>query len=753
MGYFLKNRQIPTGSTGVGLPVGNTAIRPTDPVTGIIRFNTDTGGFVEYYNEATGWVNLNKQGGYSNANVVGFLQSGNSVYINITGNISTSGNVAGNYIIGDGGLLTNVKASYGNANVANFLGNLGNVNISTQGNITANYYFGNGSQLTGLGKANTGNIIFNTNVISTDIANGNVVLTGNSVGLVVISAVGNNGGTVGLQIGTPQLGNLVGAVNLTPQSSVTNSIGQLNQILGRLVPIPPPDFPGNTTLTINNVVNYRMSNGVTQINNTQTGNKIVPAGNTVSTLRSSSYTTSQILNVGPGDTGVLTVYLNSVNTGNVTFFANATPTANGIHGNLVVFNNQDYNSSNSNIIAGFYSVFSTYAAGQVSPGWNEVYIADTVTSNTATPVWYFDTSNPGSPQFGNTAIVQQASPSYIYSSTIPHYIGGTNFSLTGNVNRLSGNMYPVTDTFITGSGAGAFGTPIALTYAAANVTTPLQQNLYANSGNLVFTTTTSINNGFGSSNAGPSLTATNGYANTTQVFSPGKIILYKTGNTIAIDEGNIVVANTVGSGSGNGFRITNPGTGNTPSYTGTESAFNSVTGPLYTYDAIVVGSGTQGRLTFSQTDFSTGYLPVGPNLSTQGAGQWFTFKFIRTSVSKFNLNITGTVGGVWVALPGSALDSAVGGKGPTSGLNGWLNMHLPYGGAGIPGSNTAAGGNGSNGCSLGGVVPINTAINGSYTCTFGTLNSSTTPTNEIYVRVYLTSGQSVTALSISQATN
>jgi hypothetical protein len=753
MGYFLKNRQVPTGSTGVGLPVGNSQIRPTEPVNGIIRFNTDGGGYVEYYNEASGWINITQQGGYSNANVVSFLESGNSLYINITGNISTTGNVKANYFIGDGGLLTNVLGTYGNANVANFLGNLGNVNISTQGNITANYYFGNGSQLTGLGKANTGNITFNTNVISTDIANGNVVLTGNGVGVVVISAVGNNGGTVGLQIGTPQLGNLVGAVNLTPQSSVTNSIAELNQILGLLVPVAPPNFPGNTTLTIANVASYRMANGVAQNDNTQTGNKSVAGGTTVSSLRNSTYATSQILTVGPGNSGVLTAYLNSADVGNVTFFANTTPTANGVHGNLIVFNNQDYHASNANIIAGFYDVFSTYATGSVPQGWNEIYLADTITGNTATPVWYYDNSNPGAPQFSNTTITQQAAPSYIYSSTIPHYIGGTTFSLTGNVNRLSGNMYPTGDTFLTGSGAGAFGTPIALTYASANIPTPVQQNLYANSGNLIFSTTTAINNGFGSSNAGPSLTVVNGYASTTATFNPGKIILYKTGNSTAVDEGNISVANSVGSGAGTGFRIANPGTGNTPVYTGTEAAFNSVTGPLYTYDAIVVGSGSQGVLTFSQNNFSTGYLPTGPNLSTQGAGQWFTFKFVRTSVSKFNINITGTVGGVWVALPGSALDSVAGGKGPTSGLNGWLNMHLPYGGAGIPGSNTAAGGNGSNGCSLGGVVPINTAISGSYTCTFGTLNSSTTATNEIYVRIYLTTGQSVTALSISQATN
>jgi hypothetical protein len=497
-----------------------------------------------------------------------------------------------------------------------------------------------------------------------------------------------------------------------------------------------------------------MANGVTQVNNTTTGNKAVSAGITVTNvLRSSTYATSQILNVGPGNTGKLTAYLNSSSVGNVTFFANATPPADGTYGNLVVFNNEDYHVANANIIAGFYDVFSAYATGTVPAGWNEVYLADTATSNTVTPSWYYDNSSPGSPQFTNTAITVQNSPSYIYSSTIPHYISGTTFSLTGNVNRLSGNMYPATDTFLTGTSAGAFGTPASLTYSAASIPTPVQQNLYANTGNLTFSTTATITTGFGSSSSAPTLAVINGYAITTALFSTGKTVLYKTGNTTAVDEGNIVVANTVGSGSGNAFRIANPGTGNTPTYTGTEAAFNSVSGPLYTFDAVVVGSGTQGRLTFSQTNFSTGYLPVGPNLSTQGAGQWFTFKFVRTSVSKFNINITGTVGGVWVALPGSALDSHVGTKGPTSGLNGWLNMHLPYGGAGIPGSNTVNGGNGSNGCSLAGVIPINTAINGSYTCTFGILNSSTTPTNEIYVRIYLTAGQSVTALSISQATN
>ena len=81
-------------------------------------------------------------------------------------------------------------------------------------------------------------------------------------------------------------------------------------------------------------------------------------------------------------------------------------------------------------------------------------------------------------------------------------------------------------------------------------------------------------------------------------------------------------------------------------------------------------------------------------------------------------------------------------------------MGTAYAGSGIPGANTGAGGNGSNGCALGGLAVFNSAqTNKSVTATFGTVSSSSTATNEIYVRVKLTSGQTLTALTIEAATN
>jgi hypothetical protein len=49
MGYYLKNRRLQSGSSGVVIPTGSTSQRPDTPTFGLIRFNTDT-GFCEFFN-------------------------------------------------------------------------------------------------------------------------------------------------------------------------------------------------------------------------------------------------------------------------------------------------------------------------------------------------------------------------------------------------------------------------------------------------------------------------------------------------------------------------------------------------------------------------------------------------------------------------------------------------------------------------------------------------------------------------------
>jgi hypothetical protein len=49
MGYYVKNRQLQSGSSGGVLPAGGSATRPLAPSFGLIRYNTDIAS-VEFFN-------------------------------------------------------------------------------------------------------------------------------------------------------------------------------------------------------------------------------------------------------------------------------------------------------------------------------------------------------------------------------------------------------------------------------------------------------------------------------------------------------------------------------------------------------------------------------------------------------------------------------------------------------------------------------------------------------------------------------
>ena len=640
------------------------------------------------------------------------------------------------------------------SNTISATGNVIGGNILTIGNVSATGIV-TGTTLSATGNILTGNIIIpatgnisvgnvNINNLLDPVANSDAATkfyVDAQTGNVSANVIGNL-----IQLGTNSQGALISnAVTLTTGTSVTNGIALLNQVLGKLVPPSPSNFPGGQTLTISSLSTYRMAN-ITQTDNTPGANKSVAAGATVTSVRrAATYSTNTISTVGPGDTGIITAVRNGANVGNVTLNTNASPSANGTYGgNLVITNNYDYNQANANIAAGFWYVFSAAISGTAAPaGWNEIYIADSAVANTNTPSWYYDNSSPSTPSFTSTTMTPPGSTTLLYSSTVPFYTNVNQFAIGTTVANVSGNMYPTSNVLASGTAGGSFAAPASVNYNASNVGSNTLNAFQSAS----FTTTATVTTGFGSSSTGPQISVNNSYATGTLTLTTAlaNIVLYKSGNATAIDEGNIVVT-SVGTGSGNAYRIINPGTGNTPTYTGSEAAFNSQSSTLQTYDATVVGSGAQGVLKHDQTNYSSGYLPVGPDLSAGRSGtQYFTFKFVRTTVSKFDITYAGNVAGMWVALPGSVIDSS-------SSANGWINMAQAYAGSGYPGVNSP--GNGSDGCSLGGVVQLNTTVaSTSKTCTFGTVSSSSTATNEIYIRVALTSGQTVTGLSLKAASN
>lgn len=667
----------------------------------------------------TGGVNYNLI--YTNGS--GTLAFGNLVQIvsqtNFTGNsLALGASPHGNDAYGTNALTTGQTVSDAITTLDNILGNITNT---------------------------SGNVITTGNLFLTG-GQPNYILTTNGAGqtswanLQVLSGLENFTGN-NLTLGSNTAGALVSnAVTLTTSTSVTNGLAQINYVLGKLVPPSPPPFPGANTLVMSSSTTTALMCNFTQTDNTGWANCSVSGGTSVAAVRSTAYTTSTstITNVGPGNTGTVTAYLNGASAGSVVLTGSNSNTTSG---NLYVFNVQDYHNVQSTVTAGFWSVFSTYALGTAPAGWNVVWIGDSYTGSICNYVkWYADTAAPGTPTFSNTSVTL-TSNSTTYSSTIPHFNSGSTFKIKGNVANLSGDMY-LASPFGTSAG-GAFATPTIPTYSSfvPSISTPLSRNYLTSS---YFETPVSITTGFSSSSTGPTVTFNNSYGTgTSSAIAPGVTVLYKTGTSTQIEETAITNNYTGGSAA---YRIVNPDAGtatDNPAYSGSEATWNSSTSTLLITDATVVAA----RLQYDVTNYSTGYLPIGPNLSSgRAASQYFTFKFVKSAVSKFDIKYTGTLAGLWVALPGSTIDTTAL---PT---NGWINVAGAYAGSGVPG--TGVGGNGSTGCSTGGAAILNSAqTNKSVTCTFGTASSTTSTGNEIYVRVKLTSGQSLTAISIENPVN
>ena len=153
-----------------------------------------------------------------------------------------------------------------------------------------------------------------------------------------------------------------------------------------------------------------------------------------------------------------------------------------------------------------------------------------------------------------------------------------------------------------------------------------------------------------------------------------------------------------------------------------------------------------GTLQHFDTDLSSGYLPAGPDLNTGRSGaQYFTFAFRRTAMANFTVTLTGTISGMFIAAPGTSIDSA-------STINGWLDCGTTYAGSGTPGADTGNGGNGSNGCAFTSgdrIIDGSAMSSDSFTFTLGDQNGTGATGNNILVRIKLEDGDSLTAISIA----
>jgi hypothetical protein len=483
--------------------------------------------------------------------------------------------------------------------------------------------------------------------------------------------------------------------------------------------------------------------------------------------------TNTVTNFYNGASGTLSAAINASADGSKAFTTAENET--GTFTSLVVTSNVDYDTVVSTYPQRFYLVASakiTKALTGYTVGVNAQRLEHTSTGNTnIVHVVKDDITAQPTTTLGTMA--EGTAGAYQYVSGIPYYdTGSPTVTITGTtVANFTGQAYQDTSsphivapgTATEGSGDvidttnftyaqidGASSmltggipntdTGVSSAYTLGVLTVPIVQSpteIFAVSGIKAL-----------SKNANGTPAYTSDSSTKLQVFTA-------TPGGLNLDQGGITVSDSLGATfDDDAVRITGFGTASdTPSFFDssnanyyTDHAWSGAETVAGTQEAIVRPTGTSaGTIQHDTTDYSSGYLPAGPDRSADTGTQYYTFAFRRTSVANFTVTLTGTVSGFFIAAPGTAIDSA-------SSLNGWLDAGIQYGGSGVPGANTGSGGNGSNGCAFTGgdrIIDGTSYSNQSFTLTLGSENMSNATGNVVLCRIKLESGDSVTALSIA----
>ena len=493
---------------------------------------------------------------------------------------------------------------------------------------------------------------------------------------------------------------------------------------------------------------------------------------TTSTARrytSGTVATTSASNAFNGAAGTLSAVINGSADGARTFTTSSGET--GTTTSLVVSSQPDFNAVDASYPSNFYQVFTaniSKAIGGLSKGVSDFRLEHSATGNSNYVAMLKDDLTSVS-SFGAVGTLAEGSGgSKRYISGIPYYnTGSPTLTLSGTtVSNLVGQAYTDqnniveidSDTNEEGTSSSAFsnqnysysdidgastmlssGVPVVNTgvaspYAIGNLSIPITSS----SVRTIDTAKIRVRN-------------VNGISSYSSIS--GKIQVH-TASQSGIVEQAIAVSDSLGSTfDDDGVRIfdLSAATADTPSFNGST---NFYTNSPYSESSDPGVAGTKeatvrlGIIKHDVTNYSSGYLPVGPNRSGDTGTQYFTFAFRRQTVANFDLNIVSTTGiaGCFIAAPGTAIDSA-------SGLNGWLDTSVTYAGSGVPGSDTGNGGNGSNGCAFttGDRISTGSSLNGSFTLTLGSENMSNATGNVVLVRFALTSGQSITSVSVGVA--
>lgn len=358
------------------------------------------------------------------ANAVQFTTQGQT----LTGALSATGNVTGNFIIGDGSLLTNlpIPGIYGNTEVAAFLptytGNLVSLTgpVTTSGNVTGNYIIGDGSLLTNVNASNVSvsKIANGTSQVNIPTVSGNVAV---DIGVLSNLAVFSTGG---LSI----TGNISASANVSAVDTVSAANVSATNLTGTLT------TASQTNITAVGTLSTLTATGNITAGDLLTGGFVSAVGNiTGSYIYGNGAFLTGITGGGGGNgqaivNGLTTVDI-PVNSGNVLVTVGFTP-------NVAVFTGSGLDISGTLTASNITTTGTVSATGNITGGNIRTAGQITVTGNVTADYFIGDGSlltNVGvGSSYGNANVAA-------YLPTYTGNLSAGNLSVTGQSN-VSGNI-------------------------------------------------------------------------------------------------------------------------------------------------------------------------------------------------------------------------------------------------------------------------------------------------------------------------
>ena len=610
-----------------------------------------------------------------------------------------------------------------------------------------------------------------------------------SSAITTVAEDGSTAGTIGATIDKDYSGTSAGNISFRFRASGTpDTIAQDDEETVTFVMKATPSAPDNLSaksLTLSDAAqgtSPKLAHGFTDNSSSFTAQS---AGDSLATTTARRYTSTSTIDTntvdnfltnnsnGTGSTvnQTVTAKINNGAKGARTFTTSEGGSNNATDDTLVTTNHRDYDEVDSSYAQRLYLVATakiTEALTDYTVGSNAQRIESSAGGNTNL-VYVVRDDITATPTTTIGTVAEGTAGSKRYVSGVPYYnTGSPTVTITGTtIANFTGQAYQDTTSphEVTGdtnqestSGDVLASNPTQFTYANVDGSTTMlsssipKSDIGVGSAYTIGAVTVPLTSSSVRSIQTIKALSKNANGSGSYSSSTTKIQVY-TNSLLTLDNeaGGITVSDSLGAGfDDDAVRISGFGSlsGDTPSLNDSSNA-NYYTDHAWSGAVTVAGTNEAisrfGTIKHFTTDLSSGYLPAGPDLNTGRSGvQYYNFAFRRTTMSNFNITLSGKVSGMFIAAPGTAIDNA-------SGLNGWLDCSTTYGGSGVPGANTGAGGNGSNGCAFnsGDRVIDNTTYSGQeFTFTLGTENATNATGNNILVRIKLESGDSVTALAI-----